>query len=317
MSKIYADLVDPEELRMLIGEDWANEAKVVQAGIVEFGATPLQGSLTTNIRQTRFQGNAGQALLAGETITTSTSQQESVNAPVLWRYDGDEQPNALTDIEVKDIEMFNVSLSSDIANASRQYLDDDVIATIEGVTASLTSHQFKQVTPIAITLDEILNTKELTGDHNDSVDNGAIVVSSANYWSLVKQGAVAATANTFGAELQNEMVSRGQLPNTIAGMTPIVTDKFASSVFTYLCGLNSVFVGGNDIPTISVEKKPNAFSTITNFYTRYAMGVRAMNWTISGKENVTTTELLTNTSWTIATGVQTDTVVKLYRLESA
>ncbi len=316
MSKVYADVVDPENLRMLIGEDWAKAAKTVASGIVDFGEKPIQGTQVTNIRQTRFQGNSAQALLAGAAITTSTSEQESVNAPVVWRYEADEQHDALTDIEAKGLQTFMVGLSDDISKAYRQYLDDDVIAVVEGVTAALATHQFNSGTPVAITLDTILSTKALVGDHNDSLDNGAIILSADDYWALTKQGLVAATANTFGVEMQHEMVKRGQLPTTIAGMTPIVTNKFANANFAYLAGLGSVFVGGNDIPTISVKEQIDAFSTITKMVARYSIGVRAMNWTVAGKENVTTTELLTSASWTIASGVQTDTVVKLYRLES-
>ena len=46
------------------------------------------------------------------------------------------------------------------------------------------------------------------------------------------------------------------------------------------------------------------------------MGVRAMKWGVAGKENVTDTELGTSGNWTIATTVQNDNVVKIYRLET-
>lgn len=313
----YADIYDPEELKLLIGEKWANDSKVAQSGIVEMSSAPLQGSLQTNIRQKRFQGNSGQALLAGAAITVSNKEQESVNSPVIWRYDGAEDPDAIIDIQVKDIPQINADMAGEIKEASMEYFDDSAIAITEGVSANLTSHQFDGSASI-ITLDSIIDTKALTGDRNSSIDNGGIVLPSKVYWDAVSAGLVAFTANTYGVELQNEMARTGQLPSTILGLTPIVTDKLTkpTNYYTYLVGNGAIKAQGNSAPKVEVQRKQYAKSTITLFDLRYGMGVRGMNWTLAGKENVTDAELATNTSWAIASTVQNDNIVPIYRLET-
>ena len=315
----YADIYDPEVLKMLIGENWLNDPRVVQSGIVMRDQLQIQGTLGTNIRQKRFQDSSGQALKAGDPISSVGKVQEAVNSPILWRYNSSIDPDAIADIESKLSPDMNASLAGDISSASAQYVDDSAIAIMEGVGAALSSNQTSG-TGATITLAKLNAAKAKSLDKTTQLDSGAIILDSKVFYDLVALGLLAATANTFGIQLQQNMVASGNLPTNVLGLTPIVTDKLSSApsseYYTYLVGANSLVLQGNGSPQVEVHRLTDTFATRTNFKLRYGLGVRAMKWGVSGKEDATDTELATSTNWTLSTNAKSNDVA-IYRLLTA
>jgi len=315
----YSDIYNPEMLQKIVGEQWLNDPMVVRSGIVSRSAKPLQGTLTTDIRRKTFQDSSGQAVAAGDTISSNNRQEEGANSPVIWRYNSLTEPDVTEEISPKDILAENASLAAEIQKAASSYVDDSVISMCEGVNAGIgAANQYDYSATGTIALVAINTTMALALDKKDQLKGGGMVMHSKVYFDALALGLVAATSNTFGNKAQDEMVRRGELPETILGFTPIVTDKLAldgSDYRTFLVGQGALMLKGTEAPNIEVQRKQNAKATITLFDVSYGLGVDAMKWTVSGKENVTDTELLTASSWTLGTYANANDVA-IYRLQT-
>ena len=315
----YSDILDPEVIKKLIGEQWLNLPKVVKSGIVRRDARAMQGSLTSELRQKVLQGRSGQALKAGDSISFANKSQEKANMPNLWRYDGINMPDVIEAIEVKDVPVENAGMALEISNASAQFVDNSVIKMLEGVAAALAAtNAFDYSATGDISLDALLSTMVLAKDKSDALRSGAIVMHSKVEFDAIKNGVLAATANTYGNTLQDQIVRSGQLPANILGMTPIVTDKLdldGTDYRTYLVGLGALILRGNEAPTVEVGRPDDAFTTLTKFMVHYGVGVSGMKWGATGAEDVSDTDLGTSSNWTLGTNTNSNDVV-IYRLQT-
>ena len=92
------------------------------------------------------------------------------------------------------------------------------------------------------------------------------------------------------------MVKSGQLPETILGLTPIVTDKLAKDggdFRTFLVGPNTLVLRGAGAPIVETQRKQKSKSTITIVDVRFGVGVEAMKCGLSGREDVKESDLST------------------------
>jgi hypothetical protein len=314
----YSDILDPEEIQKLVGEQWLNMPEVVKAGIVRRDPRSMQGSLTSEIRQKIFQGRSGQALAAGDTISFANKSQEKANMPNLWRYDGLNLPDVIEAIMVKDVPRENAEIAAGIQLAASQYVDNSVIATLEGSAAALGDNLTDYSGTGTIELVAIINAKAKAKDKRSTLDTGAIIMHSKVYFDAVKLGLVALTANTMGIAAQDAMVASGKLPTNILGLTPIVTDKLAISgdnYYSYLVGMNALVLRGNDAPIVEVGRPDDTFATLTKFMVSYGVGVPGMKWGVSGSEKITDVQLATSGNWTLAANANSNDV-SIYRLQT-
>ena len=220
-------------------------------------------------------------------------------------------------IEVKNVKAENTNLANGISEASSEYLDTSGISALEGISGALTSNQF-DAGANDISLAFINDTKKLTLDKKSQLNGGGIVMHSKVYYDAVALGLVSNSTNTFGNSAQDSMVRNGELPETILGLTPIVTDKLAldsGDYRTFLVGPGVFVIRGNAAPNIEFQRKPNAKATITLFDISYGIGVDAMKWGLAGKEDVSDAELLDDSNWTLATNAHSNDVA-IYRLQT-
>lgn len=316
-NPLLADIYDPETLMALVGEQWLNEARLVRTPAIQRDARPVQGTVFSDIRQVRFQDTSGQALIACAAITPENKSQVKANAPMLWRYSSTQESTTLQEIEAKRINDMRISMAEEIRMASTQYVDDSIVSAAEGVGASLTANQTDESGSGDISLVAINNAKAKSLEKFGSLNAGAIVMHSKVYFDAFALGLVSATTNTFGNDFQNQMVGRGELPESVLGMTPVVTDKLTvpGNYYTYLIGRNAMVLRGGSSPLIETESETDAFCATTKFMVSYGVAVPGVDWTIAGKENVTDTELATNTSWALSTNTNSNDV-SVYRLET-
>lgn len=315
----FSDIFDPEVLSKLVGEKWINDAMVVTAGIVKRDPRPMQGTLLSEVRQKTFQDSVRQALKAGDPISALNKVQEKANMPNIWGYNAIDMPDVIEDIEVKDIPRENAEMAAEISKAATEYTDDSSISTMEGIGGSLTANQTDTSATIGdISLEAIIEAKTKTNDRVRQLDSGAIILQSKPYYDLVQAGVVAATANTFGIQLQENMVTSGNLPSSIAGMSWIVTDKLAKDggdFRSFLVGANTLSLRGDDKPTIEVHRTEKSFGSFIKFMVRYGVGTSGMKWNLAGKEDVSDAELATAANWTLVTNAQPNHVA-IYRLQT-
>jgi hypothetical protein len=270
----YDDLYDPEVLKRLIGVLWLNEPKFVTSGVVRRVERPTQGTLTTDILQKTFQGRKGQALKMNDEISATNKEQNGVNMPNLWRYDALSLAEAYSDIEAKEVDRLNADMSSSINTAAAQYVDDSLVATTEGISGSLTANQ--TTSGSTISLDSMSEAKSKQLDRVDQLNGGAMVMRSEIYHELQSQGLVGQSTNTFGNILQVDMVRRGSLPETVLGMTPIVTDKLAKEgggdFYSYLIGTGTLVLKGDGSPDIRNRELDKSFVNFLKFKIRFGVG---------------------------------------------
>lgn len=300
-STRYIDIYDAEIIANSIGMDWANDAKVFKSGVIKHDNETLRhGSRIAEIRVTRFQGRAGQALKAGDSISGTGHTQQISYHPVLWRYDMADESDVTAEIEAKDFPKVNANLASDIREAGAQYVDDSAVSVIEGTAAALSENQYGDGLT-TISLDELILTKAALDDGGEALDGGAIFMRSDTYWKLARMGLVSATSNTFGNAAQETVVLEGRLPVTIVGLTPIMTNKITSpqtgGEFVYFVGAKSMVFRGVASPKVESLRETDSFSTKTKFEVKYSIGFNGCNWILSGKEDVSDSELATAANW--------------------
>lgn len=316
------DVYDPIKIMAIIGQDWLNDAEVMKSKIVKREARPVQGTLTYTIRETRFQNRSGQAVKAGGTVSSVGHTQSRKQHPVIWRYDSSDEPDVIEEIEVKGVSRENASLASDIKMATSQYVDDSAVAIIKGTGAALTSNQSDQSGSV-ITLAAMVKGFSVLNEDGFKLQGGAIAMRNEPYWKLVEIGLVAATSNTFGNDLQTIMVQSGKLPTNVLGMTALVSDKFtdltSSNFYLYYIGQNQLVIKGADVPQIEVARAKvlKKWSTITNFKVQFGMGFQGVSWGLSGREDVTDTQLAASANWTLAAGNSQDVKLSRVRIKTA
>ncbi len=303
----YADIYDPENILQLVGNDWINEARIAGSPIVVRDMRPTKGTRTSEIRQTLFQDTTGQAIAAGGTIASQKETQNIKYHPVVWRYQAADQPDVINEITVNDVPKINADMAGEIRKAAAQYVDNSAVEVIKSTGAALTANQFGTGL-VTLSLTELVNTKAKLLDNGELLTGGAIVMRNEPFYKLVKLGLVAATSNTFGNAHQDQMVSDGKLPNTVLGMSPYVTDKFASlgsdKYYIYLIGTGALRIRGNDTPEVEVAKDVanKRKATITLISVSYGIGFDGMNWGGAGSEQVTDTSLGTSGNWSLGAG---------------
>lgn len=317
----YTDIFDPETLMKLVGEQWLNMARFTKAGIIRRDPRPMQGTLTTIIRQFTFQDSKGQALKMNDPISTVKKEQEAANNPRIWRSNGISIPDITDDIEAKNIPQENANMAAAISLAASEYLDDSGVAALEGISGALTGNN-TDVTGSGskkMSLANLVLAKAKTLDKINQLDGGGLVMNSVVYNNAFGLGVVSNSTNTFGNKAQDDMVVSGQLPVTIVGLTPIVTDKIlteGSNVYnTYLVGTATFVVRGDSAPFIELQRPNKKMVTDTLFRINYGLGQDTMKWGLSGKEDVSDTELSTSGNWTLATKANSNDVA-IYQLKT-
>ena len=300
----YADIYDPINIMKLVGQDWQHAAKILSSGIVKLDSRPLKGTQVSELRQTLFQDTSGQALKAGDSISSQKETQSRIKHPIIWRYQSADQPDVIDEIKDENIPSENVVMAEAIRRACAQYLDDSAIACIKGTGAALTDNQEGDGTDL-ISLDEIVGAKAKLGDAGVNLNGGSAGMRSEVFWKMVRLGMVAATSNTFGLSAQDAMVASGMLPQNILGLSPIVDDKFealgSNKFYVYLIGANSLVVRGNSTPEVKVAEDTanKKFSTITNFKVSYGIGFDGMDFGATAAEDISDTALATSGNWTL------------------
>lgn len=314
----YGNLFDPVKVTAIVGDQWVNESKVVQSGIIQLNPTPLQGTKTYTLRQRRFQDTSGQAIAIGGTISPDVRTQTQVDHPIVWRYASTVESPIGDEIAAKDVTYENVSLAEEIQTTSRQYVDDSAYQTIEAVGAALTGNQVGTGSG-TVSLDLVVQAKAALGERGMMFNGGAFACNSAVYWKMARLGVVAQTSNTFGINAHNAMVNSGLLPENVLGMAPLVSDKFAAvtgtQYYVYLIGQNALKLRGAGRPNIETASLASLrqFGNVTNFYVKYGIGFDGVTWGGTSSEKVTDTDLATSGNWTLSSGYNTK-FVQLARL---
>jgi hypothetical protein len=319
----YSDIHDPEVLKRLVGQEWANEARMVRAtGIVDRDTRPVKSTTVQEIRQTLFQDTSGQVVAAGGSIASQKETQTISKHPVCWRYNSAEQPDVIEEIKEKDIPMENASMADGIRKASMQYLDNSIVEVIKATGGALTSNQSDQSASV-VTLQALLKGKEVLTENGLSLDGGAMAMRSEVYWKLAALGLVAATSNTYGNNLQDQMVREGAMPTNILGLTPILSDKFTSlgsnQYYVYFIGQTSLRIGGDAVPAIEVAKQTvnKKFGTVTNFKINYAIGFKGVTYGGTASERISDTDLGTSGNWTLSAANSNDVLLSRVKIKTA
>lgn len=302
LSNIY----DPEVITKVIGDGWVTDAKIVQSGVAAVESLPNQGSQIFLVRDRKFQDSSGQAIASGGTIAATVATQTKVTHPKLWRYGSMEEPDVLEDVRLKGVAEENADVASSIRAAAIQYVDDSAIACIKGTGAALTGNQYDGHGATIDALDDLVNSIEVLGEKGFALQGGGIALRSAPYFKLVKLGLVAATSNTFGNALQDQIARQGMLPSNILGMTPIVTDKLESLgsnlYYMYFLGRGAMAIHGATTPVVEVARKAalREFTTVTNFKMAFGVGFYGVTWGGAASETVSDTDLATSANWTLS-----------------
>lgn len=297
------DIYDPEVLTALIPQNWASEARLIQAGVLTPTNLAMSGTIQTVLRSQTFQNRSRQAVASGDEISATKINQTAENMPKLWGYDSLQVADPAVEVMEKDIPGYRADMADDIRIAAAHYVDDSAIAVVEGVGAALTSNQSGDGS--AVTLSEIVDGKAALGEKGLNLDGGAMVMRPEIYWKMVKESLVSATENTFGNDLQNVMVLSGKLPVNVLGLTPVISRKISlagdGSHYVYLLGQNTLKFGGSTTPEIETARLASngVFGMRINFKVLYTMGVTGVSWTLAGKETVTDTELAAAGNWSL------------------
>lgn len=306
----YADIIKPEKVAVIIGKEWTNRAKIVTSGVATSEPMINQGIAYEEIYQSWFTNSSGQALKFGDTISKEKKEQVLAKTPRLWRYTATEVADAEKDIEEKEARMVQASVVQDITKSSTQYVDDSAAAILKGIGAVLTSNQYDSSSSTISDITPFADLYAKFGEKADKMNGSAVFGNSVVYWKLVKLGMVAATSNTFGNTIQDEIVRSGKLPQLIGGITFIMSDKFSAvttnQYYLYFVGRDAMVLRGTDKPYIESERKQNAIATNFKVSLSYSLGVRGMSWAGSFTEDISDTDIETSSNWELKAGAQAD-----------
>jgi multidrug efflux pump subunit AcrB len=142
---IYTNIIDPEVIEASVGNSWLNSMKFMRYAPQIFArdTRPIsEGTLISQVRNTIFQGSQGQAVAADGTISSVGRVQTKASHPVLWRYGSVKEADVMAEIMPT---MASGTLNAQYAEAAREagahYLEDSIIAAIEGTGSAITANQ--------------------------------------------------------------------------------------------------------------------------------------------------------------------------------
>jgi hypothetical protein len=301
---IIENVYDPEVLMGTLGKNWLYQTKMMREfpELFVVDQAPVEGTQASQVRESFFQGTSGQVTAIGGTISPVNRAQTLETHPNMWRDGAIVEDDKTLDIISK---KGGQSALATYLNASRealdQWLEDSFVATTEGVGGALTDNQFGN--GAIVDLATLVAGKAKFGDQGVVLNGGVIGMRSELYYVLMGLGLVAMTANTFGAEAQNQMVRSGVLIETVLGMRPLVMDKFSEAAagdhYVYLIGPQAILLRGGTVPQIETARNTNnrQFATTTLLRTRFGLGFRNTTWSAAASVIVSDTDLATSGNW--------------------
>jgi len=301
----YTDQIDPQNIIAVMGKNWLYNTKLVQGAPNIFirDVRPVEGSLTTTVRNKFFQGSSGQVVAPGAAISSVGRVQNSEIHPIIWRDGAIDEDYKIMDVisKASGAQSMEAEYVQACNDAASQWFEDAFIKMIEGVGAAITANQTGS--GAIVTLAGMIAAKAALADNGLVLQGGATLMNSAIYWKLAGLGVVAATSNTFGNAAQDAMVQSGSLPETVVGLTPIMSDKVtaapSSKNYVYFLGPNSVVVRGNDSADIRMADKTviKEQGMVTTLRLAFGLGARNATWGKAASVNISDTDLSTAANW--------------------
>lgn len=235
MSIKYSNFVDPEVLEGVVGADYQNAAKLVTSGVVSRSGTPNEGTQVEWIKETLFSGDtSGQTVGVDTEIDLKNKSQAEYAMPIVWRADGAELDDISEEIMAKRggtdlaIEAATTDLANGITTKAGQMVDDVAISIIDGAAQWIItdSNNYNNANGSQFNLADIEETRSKRGEKGVNFEGGFLLMRGVMYHKAASLGLVAATSNTMGNMLQDEIVRSGVV-GTILGMNILPTDKIA------------------------------------------------------------------------------------------
>jgi len=310
MAIAYSDIIDPQVIEKIIGADYQNEARLVSSGILNRQGLPPEGTFVSWIKETLFSGDdEGQSLGVNTEISLKSKVQAQYQLPIFDRADGAELDDISEEIMAK---RGREGVEADMANAisakSAQMVDSAGIKIIDGSSAFIVTNatNYNDANGSQANLVDLEETKAKRGEKGTSFDGGFMIMRGLMYHKLASLGLVAATSNTMGNMVQNEVVRNG-LTGTILNMNLFSTDKIAleSGGDHYIqlieAGALKMLLGAT--PNMDpVLRDFRSFKSITKFRVKMGGVVSGLSWsgTQSNPANTTNTALATGSNWELA-----------------
>jgi hypothetical protein len=305
---LLTNIIQPEVIEASIGNSWLHEMKLMRLAPMIFNLDTREipeGSLLSVVRNSFFQGTSGQAVPAGSAISSVGRTQTKENHPVIFRYGSLDEDDSVVKIMPATA---SADLNAQYANAGReaasQWLEDSVLACLEGTAAALLSNQAGS--GATVTLENLAAGLAALKDMGTELNGGARFSPSNLYWKIYGLGLTAATSNTFGPAAQDEMVRRGQLVSEFMGGVYFGMDKLSAAPGTdeyfYFVGPSAISLRGSGAPSIEMERKTvlKQFGWIMNMRLHFAVGFRGVNWSAAGSDALSDVDLATSGNWALA-----------------
>jgi hypothetical protein len=153
---------------------------------------------------------------------------------------------------------------------------------------------------------DLEETKAKRGEKGTAFDGGFMIMRGLMYHKLASLGLVAATSNTMGNMVQNEVVRNG-LTGTILNMNLFSTDKIALEaggdhyIHFVERGALKMLLGAtpNMDPVLRAHR---AFKSTSKFRVKMGGVMSGLSWSAaqSNPANTTNTALATGTNWELA-----------------
>jgi hypothetical protein len=309
MGITYAELYDPEVLTKMIGADYQNEVNLFNSGLIRKEAAPQEGSFIQWIKQTIFSGDEdGQTVGVGSEITLQNKVQTDYAAPLVWRADGAELDDVSEAIMAKlKAEGAEATMANAISAKAAQMVDTVGIKILDGVSRFLITdtNNYNNANGSQVNLVDLEQTKSTRGEKGQNFMGGFMVMRGVMSHQMAALGLVAATSNTMGNMVQNEIVTTG-VTGTVLGMNILSTDKIALESsggvdhIIHLVERGALRMMMADTLKIDpVFRKERAFADSIKFMVSMAGMVDGMSWG-SAKANpasITNTALQTGTNY--------------------
>ena len=310
MAIAYSDIIDPQVIEKIIGADYQNEARLVNSGIITREGLPPEGTHVSWIKETLFSGDdEGQAIGVNTEISLKSKVQAQYQLPVFDRADGAELDDISEEIMAK---RGREGVEADLANAisakSAQMVDSAGIKIIDGSGAFIVTNasNYNNANGSQANLVDLEETKAKRGEKGTAFDGGFMIMRGLMYHKLASLGLVAATSNTMGNMVQNEVVRNG-LTGTILNMNLFSTDKIALEaggdhyIHFVERGALKMLLGAtpNMDPVLRAHR---AFKSTSKFRVKMGGVMSGLSWSAaqSNPANTTNTALATGTNWELA-----------------
>ena len=306
----FANVISPEVIESSIGNSWANELALVKYAPQVFvkDSRPItQGTLVSAVRNTFFQGESGQAIGAGQDISSVGRVQSKENHPVIWRYGSIDENDVIAEIAPKDVAGamdVNAQYAQAGTEAGAQWLEDSLVSMIEGVAGALTSNQAGS--GATATLANLIEGKAALADQGLNLNGGAAIMRSELYWMLTALGAIAQASNTFSGQAADEILRTGMLPANFLGGYAFPMDKLAAAPGTdhylYFIGAQSIVLRAYSAPELEFARKTalKQFGWVMNLKFKFAAGFKGVSWNAAGSDKLSDLDLSTSANWTLA-----------------